>query len=131
MARLEEAIYSILSSDASVTALVSTRIYPFFLPQECTLPAITFYRVSTDREYAFMTDPGYATVRISIDILGESASSTMSVAEVVRTALHRYKGTVAGVKIYECHIETENSIYEPETDVYRLIIDFMVSHYEL
>ena len=130
MARLEAAIYSILSGDAGVAALVSTRIYPFFLPQECNLPAITYYRAATDRESAFMTDPGYANVRISIDILAASASSAMDVAEAVRSALHRYRDTVAGVTIDECHIEMETSIYEPGTDVYRIVLDFMVSHYE-
>ena len=130
MARLEAAIYSILSTDLDIIALVGTRIYPLVLPQDATLPAITYARVSTERESAFVTDPGLSTARIQVDIWGISALSVMAVSEEVRSALHRYRGTIASVQIDESHIDNEILMYEPETEIYHIVLDFMILHLE-
>lgn len=130
MARVEAAIYSILSTNAGVIALVSTRIYPILLPQTALLPSITYARISTEREFTFVVDPGLSTARIQVDIWGENVSSVQNVSEAVRSALHRYIGTIAGVVIDECHIDNETMMYEPETEIYHVVIDFMVLHRE-
>lgn len=131
MARLEAAIYSILSNDANVIAIVSTRIYPLLLPQDADLPALTYSRISTERESAFMTDPGLSTARIQIDVWAETVADMMNLSEKVRAALHRYTpGTAGGCQIVESHIDNEISLYEPDTEVYHMVIDFMILHVE-
>lgn len=130
MARLEAAIYSILSTNIDVIALVSTRIYPLLLPQDAPLPAITYARVSTERESAFVTDPGLSTARIQVDIWATSALNAMAVSEKVRSALHRYRGTIASVTIEESHIDNEIAMYEPDTEIYHMVLDFLILHLE-
>ena len=130
MARLEAAIYSILSADLGLKALVSTRIYPLLLPQNATLPALTYARVSTERESAFVSDPGLSTARIQVDVWGDTVSSVQNVAEEVRGALHRYKGTIAAVVVEESHIENEVMMYEPETEIFHIVLDFSILHRE-
>ena len=130
MARLEAAIYSILSADLGLTALVSTRIYLLFLSQNATLPALTYARISTERESAFVSDPGLSTARIQVDVWADTVVSVQNVAEEVRGALHRYRGTIVTVVIEESHIENEVMMYEPETEIYHIVLDFMVLHLE-
>ena len=130
MARVEAAIYSILSSNAGVVTLVSTRIYSLVIPQTCRMPAISYARVSTERESAFITDPGLSTARIQVDVWGETISSVQNISEAVRSALHRYKDTIASVVIDEIHIENETVMYEPETEIYHVALDFLVLHRE-
>ncbi len=130
MARLEAAIYSVLSADLGLTALVSTRIYPLLLPQNAILPALTYARVSTERESAFVSDPGLSTARIQVDVWADTVASVQNVAEEVRGALHRYRGTIATVVIEESHIENEIMMYEPETEIYHIVQDYMILHRE-
>lgn len=48
---IETALYSILSGDADIAAMVSTRVYPLERPQKSALPAIVYRRVSGQRDY--------------------------------------------------------------------------------
>lgn len=130
MARLEAAIYSILSADLDIITLIGTRIYPLILPQDAILPAITYARVSTERESAFVTDPGLSTARIQVDIWATSALNGMAISEKVRVALHRYRGTITSVTIEESHIDNEILMYEPETEIYHIVLDFSILHQE-
>ncbi len=130
MPRLEAAIYAILSADVDITAIVSTRIYPMFLPQDCPLPAITYFRVSTIRESSMHTDPGIATARIQVSCWARNAHDAGDLADKVRQGMHRYIGVIAGITIKDNAIENEISTYDPDTEEYQVALDFMVSHLE-
>ena len=130
MARVEADLYSILSGDATVTGQVSTRIYPVYLPQNCILPALTYYRVSTIREQSMQEDPGWATTRFQVSVWTTSALTWGTVADIVRTALHRHVGIYAGVTVTDLAIENEITTYDFDTDEHQVAMDFMVSHLE-
>lgn len=44
----ESVAYSLLTADGAVAALVSTRVYPDFIPQERDLPAVAVTRTETE-----------------------------------------------------------------------------------
>lgn len=63
---IEGKVYSALSGEGTVTAITSTRIYPVPLNQAGVYPAISYERVTTDRQ---MTLSGYATLeRVTIRV---------------------------------------------------------------
>ncbi len=130
MARLEVAVYTILSAATALTDHVSTRIYPDHLPQNCTYPAITFYRVDTVRESAFDTDPGIATSRFQVSVWSTSPVTSGDVADHVRTALHRTIGSYGGLTITDSAIDGEITTYDSETEEHQVAIDFMISQRE-
>jgi hypothetical protein len=130
MARVEAALYSILSGTAAVTAQVSTRIYPSFLPQDTALPALTYFRVSTIREEAMNIDPGRATARFQVSVWTTSAYSAGTIADVVRTALHRTIGVYGGVTITDLAIENEVATYDFDTEEHQVAMDFLIQHVE-
>jgi hypothetical protein len=130
MARVEAALYSILSGTAAVTAQVSTRIYPSFLPQDTALPALTYFRVSTIREEAMNTDPGRATARFQVSVWTTSAYSAGTIADIVRSALHRNIGTYGGVTITDLAIENEVATYDFDTEEHQVAMDFLIQHVE-
>ena len=70
MAEIEEAVYSRLTATGAVTALVGSgsaaRIYPNKIPQEATLPAVAYQRVSTRRVKAHAAPTGLARVRVQV-----------------------------------------------------------------
>ncbi len=130
MARVEAALYTILSGDATVTAQVSTRIYPVYLPKNCVLPALTYYRISTIREESMSVDPGLATAHFQVSVWTTSAASGGTIADVVRTALHRHIGVHAGVTITDLAIENEITTYDFDTEEHQVAMDFLVQHIE-
>ena len=130
MARIEEAVYAIITANTSITGYVSTRVYPYYLPQQATYPAIVFGRVDTMREEAFGRSPGFATSRIQISIWTTYLSSGSGCADAVRRGFHRYTGTIGGVTIHDSAIEAETVFYEDTLEAYQIPLDFMISYSE-
>lgn len=58
----EALAYDALSGAAPVTALVATRIYPDFVPQEKTLPAVAIARANTEYINSIHSNVPLATV---------------------------------------------------------------------
>jgi len=47
MTVLDESLHSYLTTYSGLTALVSTKVYPFKMPEGVTLPCVTFQRIDT------------------------------------------------------------------------------------
>jgi len=125
MARIEEAIYSILSASTPVTGVVGLRIYPNFLPQDAVLPALVQERISTIRLSAFSDDPDVSEARVSISAMATSISVVHGLADNVRKAFYRYRETAASVTINDCWLENESSLYFSDIEVYQQSLDYM------
>ena len=66
---IEAALYSLLTGNAGVSALLSTRIYPERHPAEApTLPAAAYQVISTERDYHHSGQSAIATPRIQITV---------------------------------------------------------------
>lgn len=130
MARLEEAVYTILTAATALTDHVSTRIYPSYLPQNCTYPALTYYRVSTIRESAMYADPNISTVRFQISAWSTSPVTAGAVADHVRSAMHRDIGSHAGLTIKDCYIDEEITTYDPDSEEHQVAMDFVIMQRE-
>ncbi len=130
---IEEALYSYLSGHAGLTNLVGTRIYPLVMPQNISLPAATFSKVSGPRVHAMQKDAGMAYPRFQVSCWGITYKSTKEVAAQVRAALQDFKGTMGGaggVVVGGVFIQDENDLYEPGTHVYHVALDFIIWHDE-
>ena len=130
---IEEALYAYLSSHAGLTALVSTRIYPLVMPQNATLPAVTFSKISGPRAHAMQQDAGLAYPRFQVSCWGGTYKQAKEVAGQVRAALQDYTGTMGGaggVVVSGVFLEDENDLYEPGTQAYHIAIDFIIWHLE-
>jgi len=126
MARLEVAVYTILSAATALTDHVSTRIYPSFLPQNCIYPALTYYRVSTVRESAMYADPGISNVRMQVSAWSTSPVTAGAVADHVRSAMHRCIGSYGGLTVEDCYIDGEITTYDYDTEEHQVALDFMM-----
>lgn len=128
--RLEQAVFNRLSTYASLMALVSTRIYPLALPQNGTYPAVTYFRVSSPRIRTFGTNLG-ASTRLQVSCWARSYLAAKGVADQVIAALDGFSGTlggVGGVPVLALDLDNETDIYEPETGLYHVPLDFTIWH---
>lgn len=127
---IEEGLYDYLSTNVGVSAIVGTRVYPGTLPQNWTKPAISYQRVSGVRFRNLAGPAGRATPRIQIDCWAESYSGARTLAEAVRSAMDGYAGLMGTTTVGSVVLESDIDFYEPDTDIYRVSMDFWISHIE-
>ena len=83
---VESDLYTLLSGNAGITALVSTRIYPDVLPEECAYPAIAFSRARTEPLVGVSGQVFGADVDVSVGCWAETRTAADAVADAVETA---------------------------------------------
>ena len=79
-------VYNILSNNAALTALISTRLNPVRIPQESSFPAVSYQLVS---EIPNPTKSGHSRTefaRVQVNAYGITLASAESVASAIRTA---------------------------------------------
>ena len=125
---IEEALFSHLSAFAGLTALVGTRIYPMLLPQQATLPAVTFMKVSNPYIRTFGSTIG-AQPRFQFSCWATTYLGAKAVADQIKAALDFYAGTMGGgVVVRAGLVENELDDYDPETKRYHVPVDVILWH---
>lgn len=122
---INEALYSYLS-----TALTNNRIYPDNLPQNPTLPAITYVCISTLRRHEFEKDSKTIDSTIQFTVWGNSRKATKTLSTQLRKALQDYSGTIGSVRVSAVLLLDETDDFEDETKLYRTDMDFKIIHDE-
>ena len=97
---VEEALYSILSNDTEVAALVSARIYPNLLPESATLPALTYQELTGPRQHTMDGPVGTVRFRFQINCWASTYAVADELSTEVRKALDDYSGTVESQYIH-------------------------------
>ncbi len=139
MALIEEALFSRLSGFAGLQALIGNpaRVYPMVFPQGSTLPAVTYQKISKDGETKYSSTTKMAHPRFQFDCwargvdgVSQSYPSVKAIAEQVRLALSGFIGTVSGVVIDAIRPAGEHELYDPQTQIMRVSMDFQIWHQE-
>lgn len=126
---IETALYSYLTSYAGLTALVSDRIYPLVIPEQASLPAIAYQRISTRITYSHDGDSELDRPRFQFACVASTAKAAREVAEQVVAALSGYSGTMSGLNVGASFIENQLDGYEPQpTDAYVMRVDALIWH---
>jgi hypothetical protein len=121
---IEDVLYTRLSGYGGLTALVSTRIYPLLLPQDCPLPAIAYFKVSSVPAHAMGSDGDILTDRFQISCYAGSYKAVKALVVQVKACLSRYRaGTIKDI-LYDGEID----FFEPETLEYHIPVDFIIYH---
>lgn len=111
---IEVAIRSLLTNESTITDYVSTRIYAGNLPQNPTLPALLYFKVS---------DPGaevhhgggvqiYSPV-FQISIYSRTYLEAKNIENALKAFLHGYSGTVSGVQISTIQFYSSQEFSDP------------------
>lgn len=93
---IHEAIRTRLTSVSAVTALVGTRVYPGILPQNPKMPAIVYQRIGEVRDSVMGVDSGVVFADVQVSAWATTLTAARDLANEVRKALQRYKGTPSG-----------------------------------
>lgn len=131
--RAEKVAYTLLAASATLTALVSTRIYPSELPQGVALPAVV-YRTISGVEPGQIDAAATARVvqtRIQVTALASSYAACKDVVEACRAALLYQYGTVASVPVISIIRDLIGpDDFDAELEVFAQSIDVIITHLE-
>lgn len=101
-----------------------SRVYPLKLPQNPTLPAVTYHEISAGKVHAMGQDSNVVRVRVQLDSWAGSYSAVRSLATEVKAALSRFKGSAGGVTVQDVFENNEIEFYESDTQLHRVSHDF-------
>jgi hypothetical protein len=123
----EDGLFTYLSTYPGLAALIGTRLYPLLLPQDPTLPAVTYQRISTPMmlafERSFLPHP-----RFQFDCWAASFPAARAVAEQVKLALDVYRGAMGAETIQASILDTDRDTYEPQAKIFHSIVDAIIWH---
>lgn len=131
MPQLETALFDYLSSDPAIAAIVGTRIYPMRLAEKTLIPAISWNRVSTQRQYTYDSyedTDAFVTARVQINCWAYTHGEADELGGAVLAALSGYSGEMAGELIQSSFTVNEFDTYEAPTKFHRRVMDFMLSY---
>lgn len=121
-----KAIYSILTGDTDVNAIVSGRVYPQIAAQGAAFPFAVYVLQNTDPSD---TKSGVSTldeVRYDIVVASETYAEASDLTEKIRTALDRYSGTVAGVVIDSIQFQDLDVDNDPGTETFVTSSEYII-----
>lgn len=91
-------LYAYLSAQASITALVATRIYPGQAPENATKPYIVLH-VRTERRFPSVSGPsGMVRRRLQTNIMASSQLSARAVFDALRDRLDGFRNGLMGAE---------------------------------
>lgn len=126
---IEDALYSIITANADVTAIIGDRIYPDKLPQKPTLPTLVYYNVGGTPQGQHSGAATLEFTRFQIDAYAKTSRSAKLLLDAVRQAVESYRGLVGGVRIDTISI-IEHAVgdYDDVPDDYRRTTEIGVWH---
>jgi hypothetical protein len=124
MSNIEELIYTAVTGNAGIAALVSTRVYPMMLPQEPTLPAITYQRISTPRVTAHDGGTGLEYPRFQFDVYAATYAGARALAKLLVALFNAKKSAVTTGTV--TFVESDRDNYDPDTGVFRRMVDVVL-----
>lgn len=116
MIKILKPIYSILSNDVNIQALVGDKIFPDTIPDKDDAgiaipnPVILIERTAIDMEYA-KGCAARSIASITVTCWADSYFQAADIIDAVNTALELYKGTVEGISIDSIKLESGTEGY--------------------
>lgn len=109
---LEGALYSQITGDAAVAALVSTRVYPVEIPERSTYPSVSYQRVGgrSVQSHQLPKSGTAAFTSIQINAFAETRRAAQQLLAAVRAAIEAVRWTADGTSIYSCWVVDEFDI---------------------
>lgn len=125
---LESGLFSLITTDAGVAALMGTRLYPSILPQDAVLPAGTYQRIAGPVGYAHDGEAGVDFVLMQVSLFDDVLLDLIALREAVRSAVSGYRGTVASETFDGVRVMNQLQDFDVDTTLYVVHLDLMVPH---
>lgn len=120
---IHEEFYALLTS---LTSPQLTQVYPSVIPQEVTLPAVRYARISSVRGMNFDEVEDWVRTVFQVDTYGNSLNEAITTAESIKAGVNDYRGG----NIQRIRIDSEFEMFEDDTSLYRVMQQYTIWHTE-
>lgn len=132
---IEESLHAYLVSQAAITAIAGTRIYPTRAPQGAAFPRATYQLVSREHRHATALASGTASSRYQISCWGASYATAKQLADAIRETIDGYSGAWGSDTIDVVMVTNDVEFFEPPSDgaevgTYHVALDVLIGHRE-
>ena len=117
--QVNNAIYTLLTSNTGFTAVVSTRVYPIIAPNDTPMPFVVINRDFTPqytRDGACINESN-----IEITILSTNYDQSVQIALLIDGILNSYQGIVCNIHIVDCRLINSTEEYSNDAFIQKLI----------
>lgn len=101
---IEAAVYDILRLNATVSDLISNRIYPLIVPQGISMPAVSYSQVSGNKRHTTADTDVMVESRWQFNCYDDDYGICRQLSDAVRDALDNFSDTAGSVIIQCAHM---------------------------
>ena len=131
-ATIEEAIFARATTGPTLSPLIGTRCYPVTFPEGGTYPAVAVQRISSPRDHAMGSDPGFAHTRFQVTAADKTRTGAQALAAAVRTDFARWRGTIGSVAVQDTLVETQQDLpFDINVELHLVPVDLFIHHGEV
>ena len=132
---IEEGLYSHLSGNNTVAALVATRIYPNVIPQhaggeQTKLPCLVYQRIAVRRQPKYCGTDDLVRSEVQIDCYAATAHESLTLATAARGALIDFRGMMGADTVKATFLDDQMALASPDPGLYRQMLRFTLWHDE-
>ena len=118
-------IYGRLSTDAAITGVCGTNIFPDIAPQNVQYPFMVYTIVNSTPVDFKDGQSNLEEINVQIDVYTNNYETTQTLANNVRNRLDRFSGSVNGVSVQTItYVSSDSQVYNADLNVYWMSIDF-------
>ncbi len=125
---IEQAIFSILTADATLSGLVGARVYPVRASQDGSEPYIEFEFDGLVPEITLDGALNYDYQRVTFNVYAPTYDAAQSVARAIRGVLQNYTGTVSGVTITYCQLNQQTDSDEFDVGLFSVTATYELQY---
>lgn len=132
---INEALYSMVTGNAAIRAVIGTRFTPALALDGEKFPAAIYQRISGRHVESMGGSSGLCFARYQITALATTYKVASELGELFRVALQGYAGTVSGLEIQGITWEGDGELLDASADLesarlYGFRNDFMIHYAE-
>ena len=119
---IEQALYTKLTTDAGVLAIVAARVYPHFVPQKNTpgetqLPTVVYQNISDPNDYSHDGETALHHPRFQITSFASTYLAAKALALAVKTALSASTGAWGTITIDGVFCDSASDVLDLDPEV--------------
>lgn len=131
-------LVELITSNASINAIIAGRIYPVKMKQGETRDSIVYTRITEFESLTYVGPTGLVSARYQFDVWSQSATSATTLALLVKEQFGGYRGQIAFdppspanyVNVQLIEVINGRDEYDNEAQMYRVSKDYFVWYEE-